>query len=462
MIGQREFQILKNGTGYVGGQQFTVGANQQRYASFGIDKSFQENGGQAPDMLTLIYTIILGCAFGSTGEKSLIITPTTSSDIDKEISTSVEERLNDYLEIQSKIAMLGRIYMTFGEIVVEISEEELAGNMLKFYDIVENPYLFQRIEYKERLIGYYKDNIPCSNDIIFVFDKLNYEYIERQVKTTIKTVNEENKSSFEIVPNNDKSKNNADYKKKQVRLLDCKEVRGVSRLENTLGIADLFGTSMANAMNGMDDLRPKQIVVVKTGQIKDVTARNDAFQKIVRSSVTKGNIEFIEAVDGIEIDIQHITEGLSSTVLDELDFKYRQAANFAYISQEILNGDKSPFEDERTLMYINDIRGAVLNVIERIIISEFGKDTLNHIRLRIQSNTEKEWQNKIETLQKAVEVTTSITDLATFSKQKIKAGALSYISNLVGVDFGEILEKLEEIKDEKEENTEDFEDEENF
>lgn len=112
MIGQREFQILKNGTGIVGGQQFTVGANQQRYAYFGIDKSFQENGGQAPDMLTLIYTIILGCAFGSTGEKSLIITPTTSSDIDKEIATSVEERLNDYLEIQSKIAMLGRIYMT--------------------------------------------------------------------------------------------------------------------------------------------------------------------------------------------------------------------------------------------------------------------------------------------------------------------------------------------------------------
>lgn len=458
MIGQREYQILKHGTGMVGGSQFTVGANQAN--NFGINRVFQENGQQAPDLMTLIYTIILGSAFGSTGEKSLIITPTTSSPYDKEIASAVEERLNDYLEIQNKIAMLGRIYMTFGEIAVEITEETLTDVPIKFYDISENPYEFRRIEYKERLIGYYKDGLPTKSNIIFVFDKLNYEYIETQVQVTVNTINEENKSSFEIVDNKNNKKHNEDYQKKSVRLLDCKEVRGVSRLENAAGLADLFSTSMADAINSMDDLRPKQLVIVKTGQIKDVTARNDAFQKVVNSSTSRGNIEYIEAAEGIDIETQNITEGLNSNVLDELDFKYKQAANFAYISQDILNGEKSPFEDERTLQYIKDIRGAVLSVIERIITSEFGNDTLNHIRLRIQSNTEKEWESKIETLTKAVEVTTSITDLATFSKQKIKDGALSYVSNIVGVDFGEILEDIKTVDEPEDENHE--EDTENF
>ena len=127
--------------------------------------------------------------------------------------------------------------------------------------------------------------------------------------------------------------------------------------------------------------------------------------------------------------------------------------------------DEGYYESTKYKELVKDIRGAVLNVIEKIITSEFGNDTLNHIRLRIQSNTEKEWENKIETLTKAVEVTTSISDLATFSKQKIKDGALSYVSNIVGVDFGEILEKLDSVDDAEngtnenhEEDTENFDD----
>ena len=102
MIGQREYQILKHGTGMVGGSQFTVGANQTQ--NFGINRVFQENGQQAPDLMTLIYTIILGSAFGSTGEKSLIITPTTSSQYDKETIDIVRvPYINDELQINEVV-----------------------------------------------------------------------------------------------------------------------------------------------------------------------------------------------------------------------------------------------------------------------------------------------------------------------------------------------------------------------
>lgn len=458
------YRVLAQSAGMVNGSMFTLGGayGLQRYNSLA---SFQSNGMNAPSLLDLIYNLYLCAAFGATGDKSVIITPVT--DNDTETAKEVENTLNEFIQIQSKIAKMGRIYLEFGEIIVKVSQEYLGTeNPIKFYDILENPYEVKRIEYKERLVGYIDSTTGDTlnaEEILYIHDR--HSYSSRPIEISVKTNRVETEA--EQTPLTADVQSLSRYRKRgntfnnvdDIKKVQAKEVFGISKLANSLGLLDLYPNSLADGINNITQYRPKTIVTVGTGEIKDVSQRNDAFNKVVNSAKSVGSVQYIEVANGVEIGVTQVVESQQSSISEELDFKLTQAAMFSYLSADILRGEKSIFEDPNAVAIIKDIRGAVAKIVGDIIKSEFGSEVLGRVRIKIKSNMEREWEAAADALLKSVELMSSVSDMASLNRKKLKPGALSYFSTILGVEFNEIMEDMtqEEIdKLEKQKEQEDF------
>lgn len=458
------YRVLAQSSGFVNGSRFTLGGtyNLQRYNGI---STFQSNGMQAPDLIDFIFNLYLFAAFGSTGENSVLITPVTGED--EELAKQISETLNDFIQIQSKIAKMGRVYLEFGEIVILVTSEDIdgSGNNIKFYNIVENPYSIKRIEYKERLVGYLDENNNnlSPEDVLFIRDK--HSYSSRPIEVNIRVNRVETEADKTPVTVDIHSL--ARYRRKkniiednEIVRIKASEVFGVSKLANAWGILDLYSTALADGINNITQYRPKTIVTVNTEGIRDVSQRNDAFNKVVNSAKSVGSVQYIEINGGIDIGVNQIVESQQNTISEELDFKLNQASMFSFLSSEILKGEKSIFEDPNAVAIIKDMRGSVIKIIGDIVKSEFGYDKFSRVRITIKSNIEREWEAAADAMSKSVELMSSVSDMAALNKKKLRPGALSYLSKILGVEFNEILEDMtpEEIKELNNKDNKDNED----
>lgn len=441
-----DFRVLRKSKGIVGGNMFEPGKGydlqKARSSSLSI---IIDNGMPAPDLIEMVYNLFLMSAFGDSGSKPLVVTPREMSEANVELANVYLDTLESLLDIQNKLSYLGRIYMTYGDIKIIRMLRNIGGVPLTTYKILDEPYNLERVELDNRLIGYF-DTISKSSyspdDVIHVFNRASIE--KRNVEVSLSKNNIETESSGLSISISEQG---------SATKYRCEVVQGISQFATCAGILDIYPIKMANMINDAEVNKPKALVMVNTGSIKDVGMRNQVFSSIVSSCKSDGSFSYVEITDGVTVDVSPVTESTVNQAVEDLNAILELACMHSFLSIDVLKGEKSIFEDYRSKMIINDMRSAITEIVHKILSNEFGRKSAESVIVAVRSSLPEESDTALDTLQRGTELMTSVSDMAELLKMELKDTALPYISNKLGIDFTSLLRSRteeEEIKREAE------------
>lgn len=440
-----DFRVLRKSKGIVGGQMFEPGKGYELQKAGSSNLSMIiDNGMPAPDLIEMIYNIFLMSAFGDSGSKPLVISPKETSEDNVYLANMYVETLESLLDIQNKLSYLGRVYMTYGDIKIIRTLRDIGGVPLTTYKILDEPYKLERVELDNRLIGYFDSQSKKSyspDDVIHVFNRASI--YKRSVEVSLSKNNIETESSKLSISISDEQSSAVKYK--------CEVVQGVSQFATSAGILDVYPIKMANMINDAEVNKPKALVMINTGNIKDVGMRNQVFSSIVSSCKSDGSFSYVEITDGVSVDVAPVTESTVNQAVEDLNSILELACMHSFLSTEVLKGEKSIFEDFRSKMIINDMRSAITEIVYSILSNEFGRQSANSVIISVRSSLPEESETTLDTLQRGTELMTSVSDMAELLKMEIKDTALPYVSNKLGIDFTSLLRDRTEEEEKKKE-----------
>ncbi|MGL6065959.1 MAG: hypothetical protein ACRC0R_02695 [Cetobacterium sp.] len=432
----KDYRVLRKSMGNVQGSHFEVGG-KYGFQSKGTGMNILiDTGMPAPDMIEMVYTLFLLASFGDSGSNPVVLHAKINKKNDTARAEVYLELLDSVLDVQNKASLLGRVYMTYGDIKIVRKLEMVGNGKITTYEIIEDPTTIERIEYKNRLMGYYNTmtkEYMNPEDVIHIYNRNYITSVNREVNLKFNNTTTDKNNSALVIDSNEGDGRNK---------FSCKCICGSSPFATSAGLLDIYPIKLAKMINDSEANKPKAVIMVNTGAIKDPSMRNNIFNSVVSSCKSEGSLSYLEIVEGITVDVTPIAESTVNQAQDDINSILQTASMHAYLSMDIISGEKNIFEDFRSKMMINDIRSSVTKALHNVLENEVGKENASTVKISVRSSLPEESDAILDTLQRGSELMTTVSDMAELLNMKVKETALPYVSEKLGIDFTELIRDI--------------------